>query len=405
MSNQSIQKVRSGLLAVSAYRHLLAQSVPVRFCALLDALVAGEGEKALAAYTDFFFQLKTEGYMGLGDWLWDAMRFQDSPYGLLCERSGQDAALENVARRDVEAFQAAAELDPDALVAQLQGLLPEYFQAALAHLPRWSAGLGFDFAKLTQSYRDSGCGLFARYRALRWSEGQLWGIAEPDSPQPWELWGYAQQRQQVRDNALALLEGGWVNHVLLYGESGTGKSATVKSLLTQPGMENLRIIEVEKSQLRDIPTLVRLLDKRPQKFILFIDDLAFDADDKAYSQLKTILEGSLEKRPDNVVVYATSNRRNLVKQNFSDRSGDEIDRGETIAEKTSLADRFGVRVAYFALTPTEFWQMVEDLAKVYGLQMEREKLRHKAEQWELRHPGRTPRIAKQFIAVELERQK
>ncbi len=400
-----LQKVRSGLLAVSAYKELLTQRVPAHFLSLLDALCAGAGEAALTAYTDFFYQLKAEGYMGLGDWLWDAMRFQDSPYGLLTERGGQDAALENVARRDVEAFQAAAELDPDDLVAQLQGLLPEYFQAALAHLPRWSAGLGFDFAQLTQSYRENGCGMFALYRAFRWSEGQLWPIDQPDSPQPWELWGYAQQRQQVRDNALALMEGGWVNHVLLYGESGTGKSATVKSLLTQPGLEKLRIVEVDKGQLRDIPKLVRLLDRRAHKFILFIDDLAFDADDRAYSQLKTILEGSLERQPDNVVVYATSNRRNLVKQNFSDRNGDEIDRNETIAEKTSLADRFGVRVAYFALTPTEFWQMVEDLAKAYGLELDRETLLHRAEQWELRHPGRTPRVAKQFIAYELERQK
>lgn len=400
-----LQKVRASLLGISAYRHLLDRPVPARFRALLDALDAGQGEAALAAYSDFFYQLKAEGYMGLGDWLWDAMRFVDSPYGLLVERGGQDAALENVARRDTEAFQAAAELDADTLVAQLQGLLPEYFQAALAHLPRWSAGLGFDFDALRRSYQEQGCGLFAQYRAFRWSEGRLLGIAQPDSPQPWELWGYAQQRQQVRDNALALMNGGWVNHVLLYGESGTGKSATVKSLLTQPGLEKLRIVEVEKSQLRDIPQLVRLLDHRAHRFILFIDDLAFDADDRAYSQLKTILEGSLEKRPDNVVVYATSNRRNLVKQNFSDRDGDEIDRNETIAEKTSLADRFGVRVAYFALTPSEFWQMVEDLAKVYGLEMEREVLLHRAEQWELRHPGRTPRVARQFIAYELERQK
>ena len=260
-----------------------------------------------------------------------------------------------------------------------------------------------DFDALNAFYKAQGCGPFARYRAFRWRDGKLIGINQPDSPQPWELWGYAQQRQQVRDNALALIEGKQVNHILLYGESGTGKSATVKSLLAQEGLEKLRIIELDKGHLEDIPDLVRMLEGRLQKFILFIDDLAFDADDKAYSQLKTILEGSLEKQRDNVVVYATSNRRNLVKQNFSDRDGDEIDRNETISEKTSLAERFGVRIAYFALTPTEFWQMVADLAKVYGLELDRDVLLRRAEQWELRHPGRTPRIARQFIAHELER--
>ncbi len=399
----SLQKVRAALLGVSAYKSLLALPLPQRFLHLLDALAARQGEEALAAYTDFFYQLKTEGYMGLGDWLWDAMRFTDSPYGLLVERGGQDAALENVARRDVEAFQAAAQLDPDDFLAQLQPLLPEYFQATLAHLPRWSAGIDFDFDALTAFYRENGCGVFARYRAFRWSGGELVGIAQPDSPQPWELWGYAEQRALVRDNALALLEGRRVNHVLLYGESGTGKSATVKSLLTQPGLEKLRIVEMDKERLQDIPRLVRLLEDRAQKFILFIDDLAFDADDKTYSQLKTILEGSLEKQRDNVVVYATSNRRNLVKQNFSDRSGDEIDIQETIAEKTSLADRFGVRVAYFALTPKEFLAMVQDLAKVYGLELEPKELEDRARKWELRHPGRTPRVARQFIAFELDR--
>ncbi len=167
----SLQKVRAALLGVSAYKNLLALPLPQRFVRLLDALAARQGEEALAAYTDFFYELKTEGYMGLGDWLWDALRFADSPYGLLVERGGQDAALENVARRDVEAFQAAAQLDPDDFLVQLQPLLPEYFQATLAHLPRWSAGIGFDFDALTGFYRENGCGVFARYRAFRWTGG------------------------------------------------------------------------------------------------------------------------------------------------------------------------------------------------------------------------------------------
>ncbi len=398
-----LSELRGALLGISAYRNLLEHPVLQRFSALLDALDAGRGEEALGDYARFFFALKEAGFLGLGDWLWDALRFTDSPYPLLVERGGRDAALENAARRDVETLIEAASVDPDRLAEVMQGLLGPAFQAAVARLPRWSAGAEFDFDKLDEFYRAQGCGLFARYRAFRWSGGQLIGIAQPDSPQPWELWGYAEQRQQVRDNALALVEGKRVNHVLLYGDSGTGKSATVKSLLTQEGLEKLRIIEMDKDHLEDIPRLVRLLEGRCQKFVLFIDDLAFDTDDKAYSQLKTILEGSLEKQRENVVVYATSNRRNLVKQNFSDRRGDEMDINETIAEKTSLVERFGVRIAYFALTPREFWQMVADLAKVYGLEMDQETLLKRAEQWELRHPGRTPRIARQFIAYELER--
>lgn len=360
---------------------------------LVSALADERPHHAARAYCQLYQLLKAEGYCGLGDFLWDWLRFTDTPYGLLMEQGGQDDSLTAATKEDIITLLAAATTD-------LTKLLP-------ADLPlpslEWTAD--WDLDRLTEFYRQNGCGLFAKYRAFRWRDGQLIGIDQPDSPQPWELWGYEEQRQQVRANALALVEGRWVNHVLLYGESGTGKSATVKSLLAQPGLEPLRIIELDKGHLEDIPALVRVLEHRAQKFILFIDDLAFDADDKAYSQLKTILEGSLEKQRDNVVVYATSNRRNLVKQNFSDRDGDELDRNETIAEKTSLADRFGVRVAYFALTPREFWQMVEELAKVYGLKLEHEELLHRAEQWELRHPGRTPRVARQFIAYELDRQK
>ncbi len=359
---------------------------------LVSALADHRPDHAAKGYCQLYHLLKTEGYRGLGDFLWDWLRFTDIPYGLMAERGEADDSLAAAMAQDVATLLAVATTD-------LTPLLP-----AGLPLPAldWTADWGLD--SLTAFYRQTGCGLFAKYRAFRWSGGELIGIREPDSPQPWELWGYTQQRQQVRDNALALLEGRQVNHVLLYGDSGTGKSATVKSLLSQEGLEKLRIIELDKTQLEDMPKLTRLLEGRAQKFILFIDDLAFDADDKAYSQLKTILEGSLEKQRDNVVVYATSNRRNLVKQNFSDRDGDELDRNETIAEKTSLADRFGVRVAYFALTPREFWQMVEELAKVYGLALDKDTLLHRAEQWELRHPGRTPRVARQFIAYELDRQ-
>ena len=147
-----------------------------------------------------------------------------------------------------------------------------------------------------------------------------------------------------------------------------------------------------------MPALIRDLSGRKQRFILFIDDLAFDQDDHTYSVVKTILEGGLEKRPANVAIYATSNRRLLVRQTFSDRQGDEVDRQETIQEKTALSDRFGLRIPYLALTKAEFLDLVERMAAQRGLPMATEELRRRAIQWDMRFPGRTPRGARQFLA-------
>lgn len=179
----------------------------------------------------------------------------------------------------------------------------------------------FSFAELTEFYRANGAGLFARHRAFLWEDGALCPVEQPDCPGADEMLGYELQRNRVIANTRAMLEGNLVNNVLLYGDSGTGKSATVKNLLTLPGFEALRLIEVQKEGLADLPRLIRTLGGRRLKFILFIDDLAFDQDDKTYSALKTILEGGLERRPANVAVYATSNRRRLVRQTFSDRAG------------------------------------------------------------------------------------
>lgn len=393
-----INTICISLKGVSAYRGICKTALMERVRALLSALSAGRGEDAVDHYIEVFYQLRQEGCAGLGDWLDERLRYDEAPYPLLVERGGTDPALESAARRDVETFILLAELDCDKLIGAIKALLPDEYQTMLSNLPRWKAGAPFDFESLTAFYRAHGSGIFALYRAFVWEQGKLIPVARPDVPQKRELLGYDLQRSAVIANTRALLEGHQVNNVLLYGDSGTGKSATVKSLLGVEGFDDLRLIELQKEGLADMPVLIRQLRNRRQKFILFIDDLAFDQDDRTYSLLKTILEGGLEPRPANVVIYATSNRRNLVRQTFSDRAGDEVDAAETIQEKTALADRFGLRVAYLPLNKPEFLNLVEELAALEGVELERETLRAQAVQWEARHPGRTPRTARQFIA-------
>ncbi len=390
--------LRAALRGLSAYRPLLETPVLESALRFLDAAAQKDGEAALEAYDRLFYRLREEGYAGLGDWLWDALRYTETPYGTLAGEGGADAPLEAAARRDVDALIQLSQSGAEDCRCALAPLLGEEYAPVLSALPQWETGAPFTFEALTAFYRENGAGLYAEYRAFLWEEGQLIPVADPDCPHPVELLGYDLQRKQVLENTRLLVEKKPCNNVLLFGDGGTGKSATVKSMLYLPGMENLRLIEIQKENLVGMPRLMRSLAGRRQSFILFIDDLAFDQDDKTYSSLKTILEGGLEKRPDNVAIYATSNRRHLVRQTFSDRAGDEVDAFETISEKTALAERFGLRIPYMTMSKKEYLALIDHLAGLYHVDMNQEVLHAKAMEWEIRHAGRTPRVARQFIA-------
>ena len=390
--------LRAQLRGLSAFRSLLDTPMLKDALQLLDAAARRDGEGALAAYDQMFYLLKAEGYSGLGTWMWDTLRYTETPYGDLAGSGRSDPELEGAARRDVDALLQLARLGAEDIRVALKPILTEEYVSVLDNLPAWETGAPFTFEELSAFYRENGAGLYAKYRAFLWEEGQLVPVADPDCPHPVELLGYDQQRKQVLDNTRLLVEGKPSNNVLLFGDGGTGKSATVKSMLYLPGMENLRLIEIQKENLVGMPRLIRSLAGRRQSFILFIDDLAFDQDDKTYSSLKTILEGGLEKRPLNVAIYATSNRRHLVRQTFSDRAGDEVDAFETISEKTALAERFGLRIPYMTMSKVEYLALIDHLAGLYHVEMDREVLHAKAMEWEIRHAGRTPRVARQFIA-------
>ena len=390
--------LRAQLRGLSAFRSLLDTPMLKDALQLLDAAARRDGEGALAAYDQMFYLLKAEGYSGLGTWMWDTLRYTETPYGDLAGSGRSDSELEGAARRDVDALLQLARLGAEDIRVALKPILTEEYVSVLDNLPAWETGAPFTFEELSAFYRENGAGLYAKYRAFLWEEGQLVPVADPDCPHPVELLGYDQQRKQVLDNTRLLVEGKPSNNVLLFGDGGTGKSATVKSMLYLPGMENLRLIEIQKENLVGMPRLIRSLAGRRQSFILFIDDLAFDQDDKTYSSLKTILEGGLEKRPPNVAIYATSNRRHLVRQTFSDREGDEVDAFETISEKTALAERFGLRIPYMTMSKVEYLALIDHLAGLYHVEMDREVLHAKAMEWEIRHAGRTPRVARQFIA-------
>ncbi len=392
-----LSELKGRLSSLSAYRGLLAEPPITAVTALFSALSGPDAHPLLPAWADLLYSLGEKGYDSLALWLEHWLLHCDEPWPNAVARGNSTPLWDAQARRDVETVAALAALDAEGLRGQLIQALPPDERAAAASLPLWSPHTLMSFEALTEWYRSHGSGPFAHFRAFLWDRGELLPVERPDVPTQSDLLGYRLQRAQVEENTRALLAGRRVNNVLLFGDSGTGKSATVKSLLGLPGTEELRLIEIEKNSVCRLPELIRSLGSRRQKFILFLDDLAFDEDDMTYSVLKTILEGGLEPRPANVAIYATSNRRNLVRQTFSSRAGDEVDREETIQEKTALAERFGLRIPYLSLPKNEYLELVEHLAGRAGLDIPPESLHAQALRWDARHPGRSPRTARQFI--------
>ncbi len=268
---------------------------------------------------------------------------------------------------------------------------------SLQQLENWADGL----EDLAAYYRQCGTGRFAKYRALRWVSGQLVGIPHPDPVQLTELFAYESQRNALLKNTEFLLAGYPALHVLLYGSRGSGKSSLVKGLLNQYGSRNLRLIEVAKSDLKDLPQIVESLRGVPQKFIIFVDDLSFEEDDDAFKALKVVLEGSVTARPQNVVVYATSNRRHLIREFFDDRprpsDREEIHAWDTMQEKLSFSDRFGLTLTFEPADQNAYLTIVRNLAALAGINLNQEDLDARALQWATRHNGRSGRTARQFV--------
>ena len=272
----------------------------------------------------------------------------------------------------------------------------------LAFLPRWetsSIDLPAAYAQRMSEVGKKGYGMFAKHHVFTVESGQLVPVKYPDPQRLSELPGYEKEREKVIANTKALLAGMPANNVLLYGDAGTGKSSAVKAIANEFAPEGLRLVEVKKNQLYQIPDLMDKLAANPLKFILFIDDLSFTANDDNFAALKAILEGSVGGRSQNLVVYATSNRRHLIKETMSDREGDDIHHGDTMQELMSLSARFGLTVTYSRPDKERFEQIVMDLAAQYGLQMPADRLMMKAEAFAIRSGGRSPRVAKQFVEL------
>lgn len=260
------------------------------------------------------------------------------------------------------------------------------------------------FNCVTGFYRDCGVGRLGLHKAFR--------IVKDEKDEPFispitctehvhldQLVGYQLQKKKLLDNTQNFVDGRAANNVLLFGDAGTGKSSCIKAIMNEFYEKGLRLIEVYKHQFKELPKIIEQVKNRNYKFIIYMDDLSFEEFETDYKYLKAVIEGGLENKPDNVLIYATSNRRHLIKESFADTKDydQELHSSDTVQEKLSLAARFGVTIYFGAPDKQEYDEIVKALAKRAGIEMDEEELLLEAGRWELNHGGRSGRCAQQFI--------
>ena len=262
------------------------------------------------------------------------------------------------------------------------------------------------FDIVTGFYKDYGVGMFGLNKAFRIqdrTDGEIHflPINNMDKVMLDDLVGYEIQKQKLVDNTKAFVEGRPANNVLLFGDSGTGKSTSIKAIVNEYYDQGLRMIEIYKHQFKDLSNVIAAIKNRNYRFIIYMDDLSFEEFEIEYKFLKAVIEGGVETKPENILIYATSNRRHLIKENWSDRNdveqSDGMHRSDTMEEKLSLVHRFGVTISYSKPTQKEYFNIVTQLAHRLNIPMTDEELCAEANKWELSHGGISGRTAQQFI--------
>ena len=404
----NVEKIRLRLASLSVFRGILERSVPKAFYNLLCSLDKNP-EEFLEIYGRFFSLICERGCS-------DSLAYAMTEAALFDENCFTRAAAGGVYSELPDEVLKAVKLDCEAILAASE-LSADDVLAAYAHydeisdiadlLPRWSSGecaesfkmFNGSLDKVARYYRENGCGIFARYKAFVWRDGDIQPVLNHDAIDLDEFTGYERQRDKVLDNTRAFLEGKSCNNCLLFGDMGTGKSSTVKAVANRFRSEGLRIVEIPKERLIDFPLLVDKIAQLPMKFIIFIDDLSFQSQDQSYTTLKAVLEGGLSARPKNALIYATSNRRHIVKEKLSDRAFevDDVNTRDNMQETLSLSDRFGLTVCYTVPDKKEFLKIVHAMAEEKGIKISASELEMGAERFALAKGGRSPRCAKQYV--------
>ena len=351
----------------------------------------------------------------------------ENPFSLTCEKVGaNDGSVNFFAKGDFKAFKALFDFDFSEIeerlgidcftrLSQYKAIgkkelmynknVSEKVQALSERLEKTANEDEF-FDVVTDFYKAYGVGMFGLNKAFRIASRtenhvEFCPINNMDMVMLDDLVGYEIQKKKLVDNTEAFVQGRKANNVLLFGDSGTGKSTSIKAIVNQYYDDGLRMIEIYKHQFQYLSTVIADIKNRNYKFIIYMDDLSFEEFEIEYKYLKAVIEGGVETRPDNILIYATSNRRHLIKENWNDRNDQDNNNdkhhSDTVEEKLSLVNRFGVTISYEKPNQKEYFNIVVNLAKRAGIIMSEEELTREANKWELSHGGISGRTAQQFV--------
>lgn len=397
MQTNAYQLYHQKLNGLAVFRSLLNDPLIQRLQELLCACEAGETEGLISAYGAFAATV-FERDVNFSHALLE-LAVNDENQFLISAAKGETCPtpIVNAVQKELEFFTELASFSSKDAKASLPAEIA-------AFLPDWeTTPLDFQsaYAERIASAPQKGYGIFAKYHMFSFGADGLQPVKHPDPQSLSQLSGYEREVGIVMRNTEALLKGGTPSNLLLYGDAGTGKSSTIKAVANALQDQGLRLVEVKKSQLFRLPALLELLSENPLKFIIFIDDLSFTGNDEHFSALKATLEGSVTACAKNTVIYATSNRRHLVKETMGERSGDDIHLNDTLQELMSLSARFGMTITFQKPDKDGYLSIVRHLAKEYGLELPDEELCTKAEAFAIRQNGRSPRTAKHFVETQM----
>lgn len=389
MNQSELINLSVRLSSVSVFRNILKSGVLSAFIDFLSC-EGGEREK-MKLYGEFVYSLKDYGN-SFSDFLKKAVSEDENLYIVSKAKKKEIAeSVEKNLAEELKTFSVLSELTTESLFegSSYEGYIP-VFENEKTDFTAF-------YKERTEKVDSLGYGIFASKAMFKIEEGEIVPVDSADDISLSSFVGYERERETVRENTRALLEGRDAANVLLCGDAGTGKSSTVKALVNHYFYEGLRLIEIRKDQLFSLSKIMGKIADNPLKFIIFIDDLSFNKNDDCFSMLKAALEGSASAKAKNALIYATSNRRHIVKESFSDRGGDDIHRNDTVQELLSLSDRFGLTVYFQKPNKILYLDIVHALAQRKGIALDEKDLDIKAEAFALAKGSRSPRVAEQFI--------